>query len=211
PVVLFTTQQFVNGRVSADDPAVEQFTLEADYDKLYLGRKGNTATFVTLLKTERTVAPTVEHLYLLGGNQEWTYANNAELPFDETTQAWTYEVDSPAGEHYFAFADKNDCASWDELNGSHRWALEAGDIVPEINAEYALTKANGTVKLPAGQYTVTVTKDMMMTVKAVTDGIKSVQGSGFTVNGEAYNLAGQRVGKDYKGIVIVNGKKVLVK
>ena len=210
PVVLFTTQQFVNGRVSADDPTVEKFTLEADYDKLYLGRKGNTGTFVTLLKTER-VAPTVEHLYLLGGNQDWTWANNAELPFDETAQAWTYEVNSPEGEHFFAFADKNDCASWDELNGSHRWALEAGDIVPEINAEYALTKVNGTVKLPAGQYTVTVTKDMMMTVKAVTDGIKSVQGSGFTVNGEAYNLAGQRVGKDYKGIVIVNGKKVLVK
>ncbi len=44
-----------------------------------------------------------------------------------------------------------------------------------------------------------------------TDGIKSVQGSRFTVNGEAYNLAGQRVGKDYKGIVIVNGKKMLNK
>ena len=44
-----------------------------------------------------------------------------------------------------------------------------------------------------------------------TDGIKSVQGSGFTVNGEAYNLAGQRVGKDYKGIVIMNGKKIVVK
>ena len=44
-----------------------------------------------------------------------------------------------------------------------------------------------------------------------TDGIKSVQGSGFTVNGEAYNLSGQRVGKDYKGIVIVNGKKIVVK
>ncbi len=42
-----------------------------------------------------------------------------------------------------------------------------------------------------------------------TDGIKSVQGSGFTVNGEAYNLSGQRVGKDYKGIVIVNGKKIV--
>ena len=110
PVVLFTTQQFVNGRVSADDPAVEKFTLEADYDKLYLGRKGNTGTFVTLLKTER-VAPTVEHLYLLGGNQDWTWANNAELPFDETAQAWTYEVNSPESEHYFAFADKNDCAS----------------------------------------------------------------------------------------------------
>lgn len=44
-----------------------------------------------------------------------------------------------------------------------------------------------------------------------TDGIKSVQGSRFTVNGEAYNLSGQRVGKDYKGIVIVNGKKYLRK
>ncbi len=211
PVVLFTTQQFVNGRVSADDPAVEKFTLEADYDKLYLGRKGNTGTFVTLLKTER-VAPTVEHLYLLGGNQDWTWANNAELPFDETAQAWTYEVNSPEGEHFFAFADKNDCASWDELNGSHRWALEAGDIVPEINAEYALTKVNGTVKLPAGQYTVTVTKDMKMTVKAETDGIRSIENSELRMkNSDYYNLAGQRVGKDYKGIVIVNGKKVLVK
>ena len=211
PVVLFTTQQFVNGRVSADDPAVEKFTLEADYDKLYLGRKGNTGTFVTLLKTER-VAPTVEHLYLLGGNQDWTWANNAELPFDETAQAWTYEVNSPEGEHFFAFADKNDCASWDELNGSHRWALEAGDIVPEINAEYALTKVNGTVKLPAGQYTVTVTKDMKMTVKAITDGIRSIENSELRMkNSDYYNLAGQRVGKDYKGIVIVNGKKVLVK
>ena len=211
PVVLFTTQQFVNGRVSADDPAVEKFTLEADYDKLYLGRKGNTGTFVTLLKTER-VAPTVEHLYLLGGNQDWTWANNAELPFDETAQAWTYEVNSPESEHYFAFADKNDCASWDELNGSHRWALEAGDIVPEINAEYALTKVNGTVKLPAGQYTVTVTKDMKMTVKAITDGIRSIENSESRMkNSDYYNLAGQRVGKDYKGIVIVNGKKVLVK
>ena len=211
PVVLFTTQQFVNGRVSADDPTVEKFTLEADYDKLYLGRKGNTGTFVTLLKTER-VAPTVEHLYLLGGNQDWTWANNAELPFDETAQAWTYEVNSPEGEHFFAFADKNDCASWDELNGSHRWALEAGDIVPEINAEYALTKVNGTVKLPAGQYTVTVTKDMKMTVKAETDGIRSIENSELRMkNSDYYNLAGQRVGKDYKGIVIVNGKKVLVK
>ncbi len=31
------------------------------------------------------------------------------------------------------------------------------------------------------------------------------------LNGAIYNLAGQRVGKDYKGIVIMNGKKILVK
>ena len=30
-----------------------------------------------------------------------------------------------------------------------------------------------------------------------------------TFDGPIYNLAGQRVGKDYKGIIIVNGKKYL--
>lgn len=42
-----------------------------------------------------------------------------------------------------------------------------------------------------------------------TDGIKAVSTS--VENGVRYNLAGQRVGKDYKGIVIVNGKKMLNK
>ena len=31
------------------------------------------------------------------------------------------------------------------------------------------------------------------------------------MHNDAYNLAGQRVSKDYKGIVIVNGKKYLNK
>ena len=42
-----------------------------------------------------------------------------------------------------------------------------------------------------------------------TDGIKAV--STKVENGVRYNLAGQKVGKDYKGIVIVNGKKMLNK
>ncbi len=35
--------------------------------------------------------------------------------------------------------------------------------------------------------------------------VKAVQAQ----DGAAYNLAGQRVGKDYKGVVIINGKKVV--
>ncbi len=42
-----------------------------------------------------------------------------------------------------------------------------------------------------------------------TDGIKSV--STKVENGVRYNLAGQKVGADYKGIVIVNGKKIVRK
>jgi len=44
-----------------------------------------------------------------------------------------------------------------------------------------------------------------------TTGINAVQGSEFTVNGEYYNLAGQRVAQPTKGLYIVNGKKVVVK
>ena len=44
-----------------------------------------------------------------------------------------------------------------------------------------------------------------------TTGINAVNGSRFTVNGEYYNLAGQRVAQPTKGLYIVNGKKVVVK
>lgn len=45
-----------------------------------------------------------------------------------------------------------------------------------------------------------------------TTGIKSIENGEWRIeNPNSYNLAGQRVGKDYKGIVIVNGKKKLNK
>ena len=43
-----------------------------------------------------------------------------------------------------------------------------------------------------------------------TDGIRSIENSRIE-NSDYYNLAGQKVGADYKGIVIVNGKKYLRK
>ena len=51
--VLFATQQFINGRTSADDPVEETFTLEEDMDTLYFGRNGNTGTIITTLKVVR--------------------------------------------------------------------------------------------------------------------------------------------------------------
>ena len=44
-----------------------------------------------------------------------------------------------------------------------------------------------------------------------TDGIASIENGKSNIETSAYNLAGQRVDKDYKGIVIVNGKKMLNK
>lgn len=44
-----------------------------------------------------------------------------------------------------------------------------------------------------------------------TTGINAVNGSEFKVNGEYYNLAGQRVAQPTKGLYIVNGRKVVIK
>ena len=47
--------------------------------------------------------------------------------------------------------------------------------------------------------------------EGVTDGIETVNAANFNANGVIYNLAGQKVGADFKGIVIKNGVKVLNK
>lgn len=52
--VLFTTDQFINGKDKEANPVEQSYTLAADADKLYIGRNGNTTTFVTLLKVVRT-------------------------------------------------------------------------------------------------------------------------------------------------------------
>lgn len=44
-----------------------------------------------------------------------------------------------------------------------------------------------------------------------TTGIQTIQQNGVKADGIMYSLSGQRVGKDYKGIVICNGKKMIKK
>ena len=50
-----------------------------------------------------------------------------------------------------------------------------------------------------------------LTIKGTPTGIKTIQTSGAKTEDGYYNLAGQRVGDDYKGIVIHNGKKIIKK
>jgi hypothetical protein len=49
----------------------------------------------------------------------------------------------------------------------------------------------------------------MAVVLGETDGIRSIENGELRIeNYDYYNIAGQRVSDDYKGIVIKNGKKV---
>ncbi len=48
-------------------------------------------------------------------------------------------------------------------------------------------------------------------VEEPTTGISNIESANVAKDGKSFNLAGQQVGKDYKGIVIKNGKKMVIK
>jgi hypothetical protein len=75
-------------------------------------------------------------------------------------------------------------------------ALEAGKV--SVN-QVALQLAAGA--------TITVTKVYLLTEAAGIQNVNFVQNK----NAVRYNLSGQKVDDSYKGVVIVNGKKMFVK
>ena len=101
------------------------------------------------------------------------------------------------------------CVDYDE---------DAGSEWPSFNGEKEVTfttKEGAKVKTMGVQYTdadatpvsVYVTGAWLITTATGISNIENIK----LDNGLTYNLAGQQVGKGYKGIVIKNGKKVIVK
>ena len=129
--VLFTTQQFVNGRLSNDDPAEETYTLTADVDKLYLGRNGNTGTFITTLKVDRgevkpsdpTAPTTWDFTKVLSDNDA------ANLAADEAT--WTFDEANNYWKNVAVLAEKNVFVS-----------LTAGNAVLEVTKGLTFARDN---------------------------------------------------------------------
>lgn len=106
--------------------------------------------------------------------------------------------------------------------------LRVSDGTKTTTAEkivYALAKKNSTVgfykvqagvTVPAGKCYIEVNAPAnnapeFLGFNGDATGINMVHGSEFKVNGEIYNLNGQRVAQPTKGLYIVNGKKVVIK
>lgn len=95
------------------------------------------------------------------------------------------------------------------------WELEASD-----NGTFSLTNNGKFIQFGDGTYTTfgAYAKKMDKTVLPMlfkmvegTTGINNIQTTTAVKNNVMYNIAGQRVNKDYKGLVIMNGKKMMVK
>lgn len=95
------------------------------------------------------------------------------------------------------------------------WELEASD-----NGTFSITNngqfiqfGQGTFKSFGAYATKQDNTVLPMLFKMVegTTGINNIQTTTAVKNNVMYNIAGQRVNKDYKGLVIMNGKKMMVK
>ncbi|WP_308262883.1 Ig-like domain-containing protein [Prevotella sp.] len=95
------------------------------------------------------------------------------------------------------------------------WELEASD-----NGTFSLTNNGKFIQFGDGTYTTfgAYAKKMDKTVLPMlfkmlegATGINNIQTTTAVKNNVMYNIAGQRVNKDYKGLVIMNGKKMMVK
>ena len=84
------------------------------------------------------------------------------------------------------------------------YILKDGVFQPALAGTLPAGKAYLNIAVPAGAPILNLGFDDAT-------GINAVNGEGFTVNGEFYNLNGQRVAQPTKGLYIVNGKKYIVK
>ena len=128
--------------------------------------------------------------------------------------AWLGEEDWSAYDQLvFEFAEATPCAVQPFLqyvNSSDNFTnwTNAGATKAFIDLDPALKNAVKQAALqPAEDCTLTITKIYLSTGSTGIENVKVVNVN----NGAIYNLAGQKVGADYKGLVIKNGKKLVVK
>lgn len=98
---------------------------------------------------------------------------------------------------------------------SEAWTVEA-----EENGTFSITNNGKFIQYGSGTFTTFAAYDklqentvlpMLFVLNDNESGINGVTNDNIVKNGARYNLAGQRVNNSYKGIVIENGKKFVVK
>lgn len=95
------------------------------------------------------------------------------------------------------------------------WEVEASD-----NGTFSITNNGQYIQFGEGTFTsfgaysteqANTVLPMLFKMVEGTTGINNIQTTTAVKNNVMYNIAGQRVNKDYKGLVIMNGKKMMVK
>lgn len=122
------------------------------------------------------------------------------------------------GEKTLTYGGEADATAYDgnALKATGNSTVTAGDNVYALLAgTQSLAKVQSGIEIPANKAYLEVTGSgakLNFVIDGQVTGISSVKSEEGRVGDEpAYNLAGQRVGKNYKGIVVKNGRKYIVK
>ena len=214
------TNRYALGEGDVNATLNEAIALQKGKGTIVLGAvKEGTTYKISIAKDFSTVTiageaapiPTIEKLYIMGTGTPGGWNATTELTFNETNQAFEYEA-NVTEDTYLTFGDA-EWTSWNDFNGKHRFAPGEGNKEPTLGQATQLILVNdGNVLLKThGTYKISVTKDLVMTVTSSTTAINGIEATAEEANAPIYNIAGQKVTKSYKGVVIKNGKKYMQK
>ena len=136
-----------------------------------------------------------------GGSNDVQYLASQKVTTDWTTISWTFTATFPHDRLQFCFGKFAGTIDFDDLvltkEGSTENLIGNGDF-----ATSSLRGWNSNYNGP----TFAIVK-----VPASTTAIKSITAQAKKGRQQAYNLSGQRVNESYKGLIIVDGKKMMRK
>ncbi len=136
-----------------------------------IGRYNDNIQFWPISIEEEKPAP----LYVIGDMNNWSRTAMIEMEFNAETKAYEYSFTIDNEFATFAIADYQQTAEeaeadpqWSTFNTEYRWDIGAGDVLASdyVNGDAVqLVKGvDGTVKLPAGEYKISVSNDFMLTI-----------------------------------------------
>lgn len=141
-------------------------------------------------------------------------ANSSEKMTDAGDGVYTKEVVTTSDQTYLTVGKATDIYSYTLYVASY-WPKKGNVTVTDDETELELWNmgtGGGSITVPAGTYTLSLdSSTMKLTITKKTDGISTVGAETVAKDAPAYNLAGQRVNKETKGLLIIGGKKYLNK
>ena len=190
--------------------------ITVDYPVTALAKEITSAEYATFVPSDKVSVPSGVKAYIVTA----TDATTATLSEDDAITVIPANapvvIKGDEGTYYFpkTTADPSDVAG-NKLNTGAVTADGTQYILANGTSGVGFYKATPETKIAAGvAYLVSSSGSapyFIFGIEGGTTGIDAVQGSELTVNGEYYNLAGQRVAQPTKGLYIVNGKKVVIK
>ncbi len=127
---------------------------------------------------------------ILKGKGDYVLESSSETATVTETGLETSDGTKTGAENIYCLANKNNIVGFYRV--ANTVTIPANKAYLEINTP-----------TPAKYYSIGIGGN--------TTGIQAIQQNGVKADGIMYSLSGQRVGKDYKGIVICNGKKMIKK